>query len=481
MKLKALFQDLNVPLKSEWEKLEIRGITDDSREVGPGYLFVCIKGLTTDGHLYAAQAAERGARALVVEEELDLPLPQIRVPDTRRLLPFLARNFYGNPQNSLTLVGVTGTNGKTTVTHLITHCLEGAGERVLLIGTVAYKVGDRFLKAEWTTPSPLVLWKLFREAVEQEVTHVVMEVSSHALTLERVEGLNFHVSVFTNLSRDHLDFHKTMEHYYWAKKSLFTHHTGGAALINVDDPFGKRLMRELDHGTVGFALKNPATIRGKVISSSTEGQEVEVEESRGTFRVRSPLVGTHNASNLLAAWGVLSTLGMEPGEIGRHLASFRGVEGRLERIDNARGVGVFVDYAHTPEALKVVLEALRPITKGRLVVAFGCGGDRDRGKRPLMGALASELADVVVVTSDNPRGEDPMEIIRDILEGVRGRVLVEPDRREAIRLALEDREPGDVVLIAGKGHEDYQIVGDEVFPFDDRKVAREIMGELGWL
>ena len=481
MKLRDVFKGLDLSLAGGLEDLEIKGIASDSREVEEGYLFVCIKGFTTDGHLHASQAVERGARALVVEDELNLPVPQVKVPNTRKLLPYLARNFYGNPHESLTLVGVTGTNGKTTVTHLITHCLEAAGEKVLLVGTVAYRMGNSFMKAERTTPPPLVLWRLFREAVEAGVTHVVMEVSSHALTLDRVEGLDFHVSAFTNLSRDHLDFHRTMEHYYWAKKSLFTHHTRDKALINADDPFGRRLLVELDRGGVGFALENPAGIRGRVVSTSLEGQVVEIRESRGSFEVRTPLVGRHNAYNLLASWGVLSALGMDPEEISHHMGTFQGVEGRLERVENFRGVGVFVDYAHTPDALKVVLEALRPITRGKLVVVFGCGGDRDRGKRPLMGAVASRLADVVVVTSDNPRSEEPMEIIRDILEGVEGEVEVEPDRREAIRLALKNCEPGDVVLIAGKGHEDYQIIGDQVFPFDDRKVAREIMGDMGWL
>ncbi len=481
MRLGEVLEGLGVPLDPSLRDLEITGVTDDSRQVEPGYLFMCVRGFTTDGHLYAAQAVEKGARVLMVEEELDLSVPQVKVGDTRKLLAYVARSFYGNPHRFLTLVGVTGTNGKTTVTHLVTHALEAAGEKVLLVGTVAYRMGDRFMKAERTTPPPLVLWRLLKEALDQGITHVVMEVSSHALTLGRVEGLNFHVSVFTNLSRDHLDFHRTMEHYYWAKKNLFTHHTRGPSLVNADDAFGRRLLAELGDGALGYSLGGEAPFKGEVVSSTVDGQVLEIVEPRGRFTLETPLVGRHNASNLLAAWGVLSTLGLEPWEVGRHLKTFRGVEGRLERVDNPLGVGVFVDYAHTPDALKVVLEALRPITRGKLVVVFGCGGDRDRGKRPLMGAVARELADVVVVTSDNPRSEDPMAIIRDILEGVKGDVLVEPDRRKAIALALEDREPGDVVLIAGKGHEDYQIVGDQVFPFDDRKVAREVMEELGWL
>ena len=480
MELLELFRGLGVSLPSHLKGLEIKGITDDSREVEPGYVFVCIRGFATDGHLHASQAVEKGAKVLVVEEELDLPVPQIRVKDTRWLLPFLARNFYGNPHEALTLIGVTGTNGKTTVTHLITHVLEEMGERTLLVGTVAYKMGGRLMKAERTTPPPLVLWRFLKEALTEGISYVVMEVSSHALTLGRVEGLQFHVSVFTNLSRDHLDFHRTMDHYYWAKKNLFTHHTLGPSFINLDDPYGRRLVVELDSGAVGYSLEREAPVKGEMKDLEVDGLVMEVTEPRGRFVVRSPLVGRHNALNILAAWGVLSSLGVGPLEMGRSLEVFRGVEGRLERVENTRGVGVFVDYAHTPDALRVVLEALRPITKGKLVVVFGCGGDRDRGKRPLMGAVASDLADVVVITSDNPRSEDPMAIIQDILEGVKGEAVVEPQRDRAIRLALEGRGPGDVVLIAGKGHEDYQIVGDDVYPFSDRKVAEEALEDLGW-
>ncbi len=452
MKLQEVFQGLGISLPSHLEGLEVEGITDDSREVKPGYIFVCIKGFATDGHLHAPQAVEKGASVLVVEGDLDLPIPQIKVEDTRRLLPYLARNFYGRPHEALTLIGVTGTNGKTTVTHLITHVLEGVGEKVLLVGTVAYKMGGRVMKAERTTPPPLVLWKLLKEALAKGIGYVVMEVSSHALTLGRVEGLPFHVSAFTNLSRDHLDFHKTMDHYYWAKKNLFTHQTLGPSLINLDDPYGRRLLMELDTGAVGYSLEREAPFKGEIEVLRVDGLVMEIREPRGQFDVSSPLVGRHNALNLLAAWGVLSSLGVEPKEIKRGLETFRGVDGRLERVDNAKGVGVFVDYAHTPDALKVVLGALRPITRGELVVVFGCGGDRDRGKRSLMGAVVSELADVVVVTSDNPRSEDPMAIIRDILEGVNGEALVEPQRGKAIRKALVGRQPGDVVLIAGKGH-----------------------------
>jgi UDP-N-acetylmuramoyl-L-alanyl-D-glutamate--2,6-diaminopimelate ligase len=481
MKLRELFQGLEFPLLGDVGSVDVRGLTDDSREVESGYLFVCVRGFVTDGHNFAPQTMEKGAAALVVEEELSLPLPQVKVPDTRRILPYLARNFFGRPNESLNFMGITGTNGKTTVTHLLAHVLEKMGERVLLLGTVDYRLGEKKMKAERTTPPPLLLWRLLREAVDEGISHVVMEVSSHALSLGRVEGLQFQVSTFTNLSRDHLDFHKTMDHYYWAKSHLFTHYTHGVSVVNLDDPYGKRLEAEIEGDVLGFSLEGSASLRGQIERANLDGLALTVEETRGKFTVNSHLVGTHNARNLLAAWGTLASLGIDPGEIFPYLATFQGVRGRLEPVANTNGVGVFVDYAHTPDALKVVLETLGSMTQGRLILVFGCGGDRDRGKRPVMGSVASQLAHKLVVTSDNPRTEDPMAIIQDILKGTEGEVVVEPDRIEAIRMALRMAQPGDVVLIAGKGHEDYQIVGDEVFPFDDVKITREIMEELGWI
>ncbi len=480
MKLVELFRGLDVPIPGGVGEIEVVGLTEDSREVEPGYLFVCIRGFTTDGHLHASQAVENGASALVVEEELPLCVPQVKVANTRMILPYLARNFFGNPHNSLTFIGITGTNGKTTVTHLVSHVLEGIGERVLLLGTVDYRLGEKRFKAERTTPPPLLLWSLLREAVDEGISHVVMEVSSHALSLGRVEGLQFHTSTFTNLTRDHLDFHGSMDHYYWAKAHLFTHYTSGVSVLNLDDPYGRLLSSHLEGETVGFALDGEAPLRGTIEEMGLDGMVMRVEDSKGVFTVRSPLVGPHNARNILAAWGTLSSLGLGPAEVLTHLRTFKGVKGRLQSIPNRRGVGVFVDYAHTPDALQAVLQALRQVVRGRLIVVFGCGGDRDKGKRPLMGAVASKLAHRVVVTSDNPRTEDPLSIIQGILAGVEGGALVEPDRREAIRVALSEAQPGDVVLIAGKGHEDYQIVGDEVFPFNDVEVAKGIMEEMGW-
>ena len=482
MKLRDLFQGLEVELPARAEDVSVTGLVEDSREAAPGVLFVCVRGLVTDGHLFAAQAVERGATVLVVEERLDLPpdVLQIKLSDTREILPVLARNFYGRPDESMKFVGVTGTNGKTTVTHLIAHVLEGLGEGVALVGTVAYRMGDKVLKADRTTPPPLLLWKLFREALDKGIGNVVMEVSSHALALGRVEGIQFDVSAFTNLSRDHLDFHETMEHYYWSKKTFFTHYTKGVSVVNMEDPYGRRLASAVTENVVGYGMQNGVHFRGEVLSMGMDGLNMMVEEPRGDFTLRVSLVGRHNAYNVLAAWAVLAQLGADADKVCELFQSFSGVKGRLEKIENSGEVGVFVDYAHTPDALEAVLASLRPITKGKLVLVFGCGGDRDRGKRSLMGKVASSGADRIVVTSDNPRGEEPMAIIQDILLGMEGEVLVEPGREKAIRLALESSRPGDVVLIAGKGHEDYQIVGGEVFPFSDAEVARMVLEELGW-
>ncbi len=481
MKLRELFQGLEVPFTSDVGSVDVRGVTDDSREVRPGYLFVCVKGFVTDGHIFASQAVERGAVALVVEDELTLPVPQVKVSDTRRILPYLARNFFSRPSDSLTFVGVTGTNGKTTVTHLLAHVLEKMGKKVLLLGTVDYRLGEKRIKAERTTPPPLLLWRFLRKAVDEGISYVVMEVSSHALSLGRVEGLQFQVSTFTNLSRDHLDFHRTMDHYYWAKSHLFTHYTSGVSVVNLDDPYGRRLKVDLGGNVLGFSLGGNAPLKGEIKRADLNGLVLGVEEDRGTFTLNSHLVGTYNAWNLLAAWGALAPLGVDPSDVLSSLATFHGVKGRLEPVANANGVGVFVDYAHTPDALRVVLETLGSMTQGCLILVFGCGGDRDRGKRPIMGAVACQWANKLVVTSDNPRTEDPMAIIQDILRGTTREVVVEPDRREAIGLALRMAQPGDVVLIAGKGHEDYQIVGEEIFPFDDVEITREIMEELGWI
>lgn len=486
MRLGEIFEGLDVELPFGSKDKEISRVTDDSKEVGPNSLFICIRGLTTDGHYYAPEAVKKGAEVLVVEEELPLPGLQIKVENARSLLPYIARNFYGRPDRWLKLIGVTGTNGKSTVTHLISYVLEGLGERTLLLGTVNYMVCGRCFKAERTTPPPIQLWRFMREALDEGASYVVMEVSSHALVLERVESLEFDLSLFTNLSRDHLDFHLGMEDYYRAKSTLFTHHTKGIPVVNLDCPFGERLFKELDYSEKrGYTMEEKeTTVCGSLLADSIEGVTLEVKEGPLHYLISSPLVGQHNASNLLAAFTSLRALEAPPNDLLPLLTSFSGLKGRLERVKNSKGIGVFVDYAHTPDALRVVMQSLREISKGRLIVVFGCGGDRDRGKRPIMGELASRMADLVVVTSDNPRSEDPLAIIREILQGVKGsgrEVWTESDRREAIHRALEASSAGDVVLIAGKGHEDYQIVGDQVLPFSDVEVAREILGEMGWL
>jgi len=484
MKIKEIFSGLDVEIPSKVGEIDIAHITDDSRDVMPDSLFVCIRGFATDGHLYAEEAVKKGAKVLVVEEELPIRIPQIKVENARALLAHLARNFFNQPDRNLKLIGVTGTNGKSTVTHLISHVLEGLGGKTLLIGTVNYLLCGRNIKAERTTPPPVQLWRLMREAADEGATYVVMEVSSHALALERVENVIFDLSLFTNLSRDHLDFHLTMEDYYRAKRTLFTHHTKGIAVINLDCPFGRRLFEELGGGEkFSYTMqKKKADIKGFLLNNSIDGLTLKIKKGKNTYTMSSSLVGKHNAYNLLAAFASLINLGASPDEILPLFSSFAGVKGRLEKVKNAKKINVFIDYAHTPDALKAVMESLKEISKGRLIVVFGCGGERDKGKRSVMGELACEIADFVVVTSDNPRNEDPFSIIQDIVQGMKKKnFIVEPDRKKAIEVAISSASKGDTVLIAGKGHEEYQVIGDKVIPFSDIKVAQEILKEKGWL
>ena len=404
----------------------------------------------------------------------------VRVEDSRRALSTIARNFYENPQEGLKLIGVTGTNGKTTVVRMIGHVLDGLGIVNAVLGTVGHVIAGTHIDATHTTPSALELWRLLALAKDKGVEVVAMEVSSHALEMERVFGLEFDVSVFTNLTQDHLDFHKTMEAYFAAKSRLFTRFTKGVSVVNCDDEYGQRLVGMVQR-TVSYGVDGDHSYAAQVCSMDARGLRLVVRHQRGRAELDSPLVGLHNAYNLLAALGALAELGAASfAEIASHLATFEGVKGRLERVDTGDlGFSVFIDYAHTPHALESVIKALLPVTEGRLWVVFGCGGDRDRGKRPQMGAIATAFAHRVVVTSDNPRSEEPEAIIEDILKGVEKRegVIVEPDRKKAIHYAIVNAQPGDVVLIAGKGHETYQIFADRTIHFDDAEVAERAVEE----
>lgn len=468
------------------------GLAYDSRRVQPGFVFFAIKGFRQDGHDFVGDAIRRGAVGVVVEKEVAVPpgVVAVCVPDTRRALALAAAAFYGHPDRQLRLVGVTGTNGKTTTTHLIRAIYEAQGEKTGLIGTLWAMIGDAVLPAERTTPESLDLQALLRRMVDEGVKTVVMEVSSHALALERVAGIEYDIAVFTNLTQDHLDFHRDMEDYYAAKARLFLELKQPGvkgrpkrAVLNVDDPYGQRLAAASGGKVVTYGVEREAAFRAREIELGRDGTTFTVEWAGGAVPVRLQLVGRFNVYNALAAFAVGVTEGYPVARVVEALEGVPAVPGRFERVDVGQDFAVVVDYAHTPDGLENVLRAARAQTRGRVIVVFGCGGDRDPGKRPLMGEIAAKLADFTVITSDNPRSEDPQRIIAAIERGFRrcgapGSYAVEADRRAAIALALGQAQAGDIVVLAGKGHEDYQIIGDKKLPFDDRKVAAEILKEM---
>ena len=471
-------------LRGEWERVRY-----DSREVGPRDLFVAVSGLKLDGHAFLESAAGRGAAAAVVERIVpEADLPQIRVPDARRALAILAGEETGHPSREMVLVGVTGTNGKTTTAHLIRAVLEESGLRAGFIGTVGYQFDGRQEQAPHTTPEAPDLMRLLRDWRTRGATAVAMEVSSHALALERTYGLAFDVGVFTNLTQDHLDFHGTLEAYRDAKARLFRAEDRGdrskrfIGAVNVDDPAGRWIRERSDGPVLGFGRSEPAEIRGEEVELRPDGTSLVVREGETRTRVSLRLRGAFNAMNGLAAYAAGRGLGLAPGKIVAGLERVSAVPGRLEPVDEGQPFQVLVDYAHTPDALERALEAVRAFRPARVLCVFGCGGDRDRGKRPLMGAVAARLADRVILTSDNPRSEDPLAILREIEAGVRGasNVRTIPDRAEAIEAAIEETSAGDALLVAGKGHETYQIVGSRTLPFDDRAVAREALRRRGY-
>lgn len=466
---------------------EILGVAYDSRKVAPGEIFVAIPGLKQDGRRYVEDALARGATAVVLEGA-DLlegrSVARVLVGSARAALARLADAYFGHPSGSLTVIGITGTNGKTTTSYLVDGLLAAQGRRTGLIGTVQYRIGALSIPAGQTTPEALETQQLLRRMVDEGVTGVAMEVSSHALALSRVEGIDFDVAVFTNLTQDHLDFHVTMDAYRDAKRHLFVLLAAGnkptrTAVVNADDASGLAMVADLPLHTLTYGVRGRADVRPTRWSSGAEGIRMNVRTPAGHLDIASPLVGEHNVENLLAATGVGIALGMEPALIARALGSVGSVPGRFERVEAGQPFLVVVDYAHTPDALERTLETARKLRGpgGRLAVVFGCGGDRDRGKRPLMGGIAARLAERVWVTSDNPRSEPPEAIIADIVAGIPGGIALDrhetiPDRKAAIQRALTWAGAGDVVVIAGKGHETYQIIGSDVLPFDDRAQAR---------
>jgi UDP-N-acetylmuramoyl-L-alanyl-D-glutamate--2,6-diaminopimelate ligase len=447
----------------------VDSISVDSRVVGPDALFVAVRGERTDGHDHAANAALRGASALVVERELDIAMPQIVVDDTRTAISHLAAAFYDHPSRTMTVAGVTGTNGKTTTTHLL-HAIFAAAEMpCAVIGTLGGRFGERRWPLDNTTPLALDLQRMLAEMRDAGAKAVAMEVSSHALALGRVDDVAFDAAALTNITRDHLDFHGTFTRYIAAKQRLFD--LSPRAVLNVDDEAGRRFAAAFPHAMT-YAIEADADLRASAIALAGDGSTFDL----GSVHVKIALPGRFNVANALAAFGIARALGIADATIVAGLAAVRAVPGRMERIA-AFGIDVIVDYAHTPDALANVLRAARETTRGKLIVVFGCGGDRDPGKRAEMGHIAAAAADRVIVTSDNPRGEDPLAIARAVAGDIAADVIL--DRRTAIRRAIGEAQAGDTVIVAGKGHETYQIVGNERLPFDDRDEVRSAFRLLG--
>jgi len=488
MQLQELADSL-CPLRIEGSlEREVTGLAYDSRRVLPGMVFVAVPGRRTDGHEFVSDAVDRGACAVVCQRN-GLALQKaarIKVADTREALARAAVVFYQNPSTRLRVIGVTGTSGKTIVAFLIKHLLETAGLRCGLIGTIRYEIGDRMIPAQRTTPEALEVQQMLAQMVRAGCQACVMEVSSHALDQKRTVGVEFDLGVFTNLTPDHLDYHGTMEDYFLAKRKLFCALERGGktsgAVINLDDPFGTRLARETEAKIrLTYSLLQEATLHARAIQLSRDATRMTVHTPRGQFTCRLPLIGRHNAYNALAAVGAGLFLELPLPVIRKALATAAPVPGRLEPVSAGQPFGVFVDYAHTDDALRALLETVRELEPRRVITVFGCGGDRDKTKRPRMAAVVERLADVIFVTSDNPRTEKPEAIINDILVGFRNPtsegLVVEPDRRRAIELAIEAAHPDDIVLLAGKGHETYQIIGDKKFDFSDKDIARQCLKE----
>ena len=473
------------PIPPTLAAAEVSGLDYDSRRIQPGFVFFAFPGAKVDGREFAASALQRGAVAAVSESPSESP-EWIRVDHGRAALAQAARNFYGSPDQRLGVTGITGTNGKTTTAFLIDEMLRAEGHTTALVGTIEYRLGTRRSPAVNTTPESLDLYRMFRELKDAGGTHVTMEVSSHALAIGRVQGMKFHTAVFTNLTRDHLDFHGTMENYFAAKALLFRPETGEPpawAAINRDDEWGRKLEPAQSTRVLWYGFSEGSTVRARDVSMNFEGLRFTVEYQGSSLPFESPLTGRMNVYNILAAVSAGFSYGLAPEALQRDVAAFAAVPGRFERIREGQPFLVVVDYAHTDDALRNVISAARELRPRRVLTLFGCGGDRDRTKRPLMGLAAGELSDFVVLTSDNPRSEDPLDIINDALVGLRRADtphVVEPNREKAIRLALHEAQPGDAVILAGKGHETYQILGAKTIHFDDREVARAVLREMGF-
>jgi UDP-N-acetylmuramoyl-L-alanyl-D-glutamate--2,6-diaminopimelate ligase len=488
MRLDALLKKIQTVAVKGSKSVEIEGIAYDSRQVRPGFLFVALHGQNREGTDFIDDAVHRGAEVVVADEirPARRDVTQVQVRDTRLGLAQLACAFYGDPSFKLEAVGITGTNGKSTTSFMIRDILRAEKRTPGLLGTIQYEIGERCIPALRTTPESADIQAMLDQMLRAGCRSVVMEVSSHGLVQKRTWGVDFDVAVFTNLTRDHLDYHETMENYFEAKSILFQElgqrNKAATAVINIDDPWGIRLAggNALHAGLITYGLHPEAMVRAEDVQCSAQGSTFWVVSPWGRVRFQLSVLGRFNISNVLAATAACGALGIKPEHSAEVLAAMKPVPGRLEQIPNSRGLLVFVDYAHTDDALANVLQTLREITKKRLIVVFGCGGRRDRAKRPLMGAVANRMADYSIITSDNPRNEDPVDIIVQVAAGFSfgNNFEMEMDRRKAIARALSMAEEGDTVLVAGKGHENYQEFANTVMPFDDREVVRELLRNM---
>lgn len=481
LKLHTLLRHLHLFVPIHGENPEVISIENDNRKVQPGSLFICIKGYTVDGHDFAEAAVENGAVAILAEKELSLPVPVIVVKNTKRAMAVLADAFYGQPSQKLHMIGITGTNGKTTTSHLVEKIFSDAGLKTGLIGTMYTKIGSTVIETKNTTPESLTLQRTFGQMVEDNVVTAVMEVSSHALVEGRVHGTDFDVAVFMNLTQDHLDFHKTMDEYKNAKSLLFsqlgnTYHidTPKYAVFNMDDPASHDYMQATSAFCFTYGIDCEADLRATNIRMTSNGTEFDLISPLGKNNVSIGLVGKFSVYNVLASLGVALVSKIPLEQAVQSIENVKGVSGRFELVNAGQDFSVIVDYAHTPDSLENVLKTIDQFAKGNVSVVVGCGGDRDRTKRPLMAQIACQYSDLPIFTSDNPRSEDPMAILRDMEAGVEGKdYQVIPDRKEAIQYAIKHAKKDDVILIAGKGHETYQLIGNKSYDFDDRKIAKE--------
>jgi UDP-N-acetylmuramoyl-L-alanyl-D-glutamate--2,6-diaminopimelate ligase len=491
MQLEQLLEPLAL-WKAEGDvRTEITGLEIDSRKVKPGDVFICLPGFTVDGHDFAAKAVAQGAVAIVAQRPVNVNVPVVYVPDTKRAMAVLADRFYGQPTHEMKVIGVTGTNGKTTTTHLIERILREAGHPTGIIGTIEMRMGDEVREVKNTTPEALDLHKAFRWMKDRGAEYAAIEVSSHALDMGRVRGVRFTSAVFTNLTQDHLDYHKTMENYLQAKGLLFSQ-LGNEydkermkyAVLNADDPASETFARITPAQVITYGIHNEADVHARDISITARGTRVTLDTFAGSIDLTLRIIGNFNVYNVLAATAVCLLEGISLEQMKRTLEKVEGVRGRFERVDAGQEYTVLVDYAHTPDSLENVLKTIREFAEGKVYCIVGCGGDRDRTKRPIMASIAARYADVAVITSDNPRSEEPQAIIDEMVAGLiadgvsEDRYFTMVDRREAIRETIHRAQPNDVVLIAGKGHETYQILKDKTIHFDDKEEAYKAILEM---